>query len=482
MDGPWTEHIDDAVAHHRIKAAAFEVPGKGRHFLTVRGQLFNHARCSEGMPMTLFGLRALLLQDLAPLDALGSGTAAAAAILATDRRLPLECLVAIIGARTPAARRNRAQALLEFPLLVRILAMQRQPSVKVRFLPDLVASMVDEGQPLVRSLARLFHAPPWAIRHLRGLAAEDVEPYLSMPTLAQHIGALIPERAPARHGYALLDYLFGSELSERPWLAIAARRSVLKGGWPELGTRLARMPSFVDYASFVEALVGGLPELDGPLRGEKIDRALGEPTLAQVQCLSRRWHEIEAGIRDEAAPAVVRYDAHADTWPALFPRPRRVGGYEMRSLTDRASLEVEGRALKHCVGGYAGRCAAGISHIVGIRRRGENVATAELRVVRRGTRLSLQVRQVSGVRNSAPEPGAVTALERAAAEVPAELLEALPAPDDSMATAANQAPGQLFVDTLARLGHEALALYRPCLQVSPSKSGLWHAVESRFGA
>jgi hypothetical protein len=472
MANPWNSWVRDPSDGRKLKAAAFDVPGKGPHFLALRGQLFDAGRQPEGMPGSVRGLQGYLAGDLSPLDALGPGMAAATELLAADSRLRLDCVVALLGASTALAKRNRAQALREFPLLVRFLTMQKQPTARLKFLPDEIADTVDEGRPLVGALAELFRVPPWTIRHLRRLSEEDVAPYTSMRQLALHLSILIPERAPAKHGYALLTYLFGSELDHYPWIAMAARRSVMQAGWPELGTRVARIAQFVDYAGFVHSLVR--------LRGDAIDAALGQPTLAQIERLSDRWHEIEARIRNEHAPPVSTRDPAADSWPPLLAQPKQFGDYELRSLCDRAALEAESQALSHCVAGYADRCAAGWSHIVSISWRGSKVATAELRLVGADSKRTLEVQQVSGHRNAPAEPGAVRAIELAIEGVQPGVLAAMPVPDESFLARDDRAAGWLFQQTYERLGQRVLALYRPCLQLSSSKSGLWDEVSRRY--
>ena len=245
----------------------------------------------------------------------------------------------------------------------------------------------------------------------------------------------------------------------------------MQAGWPELGTRVARVAQFVDYAGFVESLVH--------LRAEAIDAALGQPTLAQVERLSDCWHEIEVRLRNERAPPLPTYDREADCWPALLAKPQQFGEYELRSLCDRAALEAESLALSHCVAGYADRCAAGWSHIVSISRDGVRVATAELTLANLDTHPKLELKQISGHRNAPAESGALRAIERLIEHVPHSVLAGLPVPDASYFTQPDRAPGRLFQETYDRLGRRALALYRPCLQLSPSKSGLWDEVLRR---
>ncbi len=77
------------------------------------------------------------------------------------------------------------------------------------------------------------------------------------------------------------------------------------------------------------------------------------------------------------------------SWPALLPpfHCRPVGGagttglfeacgpgeatWRVEALTDPVALVSEGKALQHCVGQYADRCAAGTTHILSVRQRGE---------------------------------------------------------------------------------------------------------------
>jgi len=62
----------------------------------------------------------------------------------------------------------------------------------------------------------------------------------------------------------------------------------------------------------------------------------------------------------------------------LVDETTTAGTWSFVELTSGEDLFLEGMALHHCVAGYAGRCAAGCSAIVSMRRDGERIVTIEV--------------------------------------------------------------------------------------------------------
>jgi hypothetical protein len=97
-------------------------------------------------------------------------------------------------------------------------------------------------------------------------------------------------------------------------------------------------------------------------------------TWASLMRKQHVWHMEEARLamerRKEAGGCVA--------WSALVQWLQQ-GDLEAFSLNDSDDLWEEGAAMVHCVGGYDQRCFHNTSRIYSIRRKGERVATLELR-------------------------------------------------------------------------------------------------------
>ncbi len=126
---------------------------------------------------------------------------------------------------------------------------------------------------------------------------------------------------------------------------------------------------------------GQLPRKMAPPQNNDVPRGVGLAWWV-------RKHDVWA-----AAPLL---DAVDLTWsPVLHDVPQhpRLSAVE---LTTGEALAEDGAAMHHCVAGYAGYCALGMSRIVSLRDAASNarVATAELLVQDDGTLRVLQVRGV----------------------------------------------------------------------------------------
>ncbi len=134
---------------------------------------------------------------------------------------------------------------------------------------------------------------------------------------------------------------------------------------------------------------------------------------------SRRWHSHQHGML-AAMPRPDGLDGVTRDWPATLP-DARYRDVAVTVLTTRTSLADEGArgedgdgvgGLKHCVGGYAGRCLRGECRILSIRGPGPDgiptrLSTAE--VTLKGARPT--VAQHRGRGNSEPPEAARAALD-----------------------------------------------------------------------
>jgi hypothetical protein len=107
-------------------------------------------------------------------------------------------------------------------------------------------------------------------------------------------------------------------------------------------------------------------------------------TWAGIMRAQEHWHataaEREAARRAANREAYARHlvELRARSWESLIDK-RTIDGVSATPLTSGATLQAEGRQMKHCVGGerYIGDCSKGDTRIFSLRGTGER-ATAEL--------------------------------------------------------------------------------------------------------
>jgi len=194
----------------------------------------------------------------------------------------------------------------------------------------------------------------------------------------------------------------------------------LKTLWPErpdndVQTVLLAMHDMAER--FGQTLLG--PSVEGilsdgmPLNSLAARMLYGRDDFRRMVRRQAAWHadlpRLDAAL---GAPADL-------AWPALFaPYAHPAHGIEIRCLTSAAELHAEGgtgpdaagmAGLAHCVGGYAGACHEGRSHIAAVTGPGGTgrvrLATAEF-VVEGGT---FRIRQLRGRRNAAPSEEVLSA-------------------------------------------------------------------------
>jgi hypothetical protein len=115
-----------------------------------------------------------------------------------------------------------------------------------------------------------------------------------------------------------------------------------------------------------------------------------------------RWHE---QVLEEQANTKTTAFSRSEHWPAVAA-DWASGEFEAVVLRDASELKEEGRAMRHCVGGYADTCLRGNSRIVSIRWRGARVST-----------LQLQARDRDGRALALPNKDSVAELGRALGQI-----------------------------------------------------------------
>ena len=137
-------------------------------------------------------------------------------------------------------------------------------------------------------------------------------------------------------------------------------------------------PADLDYAT--ERLCRELVRDPAGLASGAWTVLFGEKGLVAVLRGTAEWH-----ARQQLMDLALRGAADPRTWPVPFPPFVSSGGRRLVPLSSAAELAAEGAALRHCVGGYAGKCIAGESVIVSVRTAdGSRSSTAELVLARDG--------------------------------------------------------------------------------------------------
>ena len=328
----------------------------------------------------------------------------------------------------PTHRRNRLQLATTFPLFLRAAATAG----------GLIGRLVDDGAPLVRTLAAQWAVSPSVLRGLRGLPVEliGVQWQANVEALVAVLNALPAEFRPGADAAAWRVFndciaFAESVFARRPWtspLALAWLRQAAKRGWT--AEAIAETEREVLQASI--ALVDELRQ--ALIEAVKAESAVAAVATADEAALSARaWHGADAylaGIapkrlvalaqryRRELAAAQGQHAGEiaaargAGYWP-LLPG-EFVSGDRSRivvPLADRQALRAHGRAVVNCLGGshldhYAAACGRGQTFIVGVleARSRRPLSTAEVRATRPtlSGRTEVRVVQHTAAHNAAP--------------------------------------------------------------------------------
>ncbi len=108
--------------------------------------------------------------------------------------------------------------------------------------------------------------------------------------------------------------------------------------------------------------------------------------LGAIIAASKSWHKVVGQSSFENVFSM---------WPALCPTLTSPKGVQLVPLTTSAELAEEGRAMHHCVGGYAAQCLSGQSHIFSVRTS-KGVRLSTLQLVQRDRSISLGQNYAAG--------------------------------------------------------------------------------------
>ena len=311
----------------------------------------------------------------------------------------------------PEHRRNRLQLATTFPLFLRAAATAGSSGAG-----GLIGRLVDDGAPLVRSLAAQWAVSPSVLRGLRGLPVELIgaQWQLHLEALVAVLNALPAECRPGADAAAWRAFNDGIAFAEsvfarRPWtspLALAWLRQAAGRGWTAAAIAETDREALQASIALVDELRQALIEA---LKAECAAAALAAADEAALS--ARAWHGADAylaGIapkrlvalaqryRRELAVAQGRHAAEiaavrgAGFWP-LLPG-EFVSGDRSRivvSLADRQALRAHGRAVANCLGGthleyYAAACGGGQTFILGVLEAQSRrpLSTVEVRATR----------------------------------------------------------------------------------------------------
>jgi hypothetical protein len=346
----------------------------------------------------------------------------------------------------PIHRRNRLQLASTFPLFLRAAVSSGGSGAG-----GLIRRVVDDGVPLVRTLAAQWAVSPSVLRGLRGRPVETIgaQWQANIAALVTVLNALPAEFRPgadAAAWRAFNDHVSFAEsaFGRRPWtspLALAWLRQAARRGWT--AETIAEADHDLQQASI--ALVDQLRQ--ALIEALKAEGTLPTRTTVDAAALSARaWHEADrvlAGMapkrlialaqryRRELAVAQGEHASEIATargarfWPLL---PGEVlSGDRSRlvvPLDSRQALLAHGRAVVNCLGGshlnhYAAACGRGDAFILGVLEAGSRrpLSTAEVRAQRLTLigRTEVRLVQHTAAHNAAPSRACRDAVAEAVA-------------------------------------------------------------------
>jgi hypothetical protein len=346
----------------------------------------------------------------------------------------------------PSHRRNRLQLAATFPLFLHAAATAGGSGAG-----RLIGRLVDDGAPLVRTLAAQWAVSPSALRGLRGMPVDLIgaQWQANVEALVRVLNALPAEFRPGDDTAAWRTFnehvaFAESVFARRPWtspLALAWLRQAARRGWT------AEAIGETDR----EALQASIALVD-ELRQSLIEALKAETTAAgiagthEAALSARAWHGADAYLARIAPKRLValaqRYrrelaaaqSEHASEiaaargtgfWP-LLPG-EFVSSDKSRivvPLADRQALRTHGRAVVNCLGGshlefYAAACGGGQTFILGVLEAPSRrpLSTAEVRATRLTLtgRTGVRVVQHTAAHNEAPGRACREALAEAIA-------------------------------------------------------------------
>ncbi len=352
----------------------------------------------------------------------------------------------IDAAGSRMARRNRAQAIQTFPVL--ILALVRYPSGLDNIA---LTATIDEGVPLIDAIASVAAVKKGTVRYLRGRKASlfgpewldnpfqllrclDETPDHRRPTSSQEWTILWQLwRGCIRASGPLMD-IGDYELGFHRWCSRYYSSTNLDDHLGEFGKHVFTGLCSSGYTKAEELLQPH--QIRGDCWGDLSDFVIDVGRWCEQRARDLKFNVHVADIsRDRIAlellmqyPAIKLMElsalwrqtairsqiiaAEIAHWPPLLPVAIHSHGLTVISLTDSFQLAEEGRQLKHCVSTYTTACLLGLSHILSIQdKTGASLSTAEISLEDEPSgRLMPKVHQHVGLMNSEPDPSSQAAL------------------------------------------------------------------------
>jgi hypothetical protein len=234
----------------------------------------------------------------------------------------------------------------------------------------------------------------------RGARLREIAELMGVPMALRHVKPGAAHLASEYHNPELIVSMPDSLSRMRTWLRVVRHAALTAGS--EFGQWAAKnaleipgseneVLSFVhDVSDWVRA---------SRARNELVMRPFS-PTMSlrTVKALSAEWHEAVASHLNESKEA--------------FPEPwypaATLNGVDIVPIDNSVDLYREGAAMRHCIGTYADEVKAGIYCIYSVRREGERIATAAVRIAAGQGQLS----QIRGPCNAQVERGISATVER----------------------------------------------------------------------
>ncbi|MEI6206713.1 MAG: PcfJ domain-containing protein [Desulfuromonadales bacterium] len=322
----------------------------------------------------------------------------------------------------------RRQAMQSLPLLAQALTTQSSDHRMKR-----LQQSVDSGNPLLSALSDCFRCSKNLARFLsqKDYTLIGNEWQGKLDQLTGLLGIVKPDFWPVSsddwHNFNQWLRPLHSAFSNRNnpvWQQIMANgvNELASEGYGQIVTRMERhdialvdiltLPDFArDLGKWVEQFGGNK---------EQAETALQQYSLFRLALLSRRWHLWQAQTAGEVPTEPGKHgDDSASGWLTFIDEPWEKwlwphSRYSVVPLNTPLLLAEEGSRMKHCVGGYTGKCRYYGSHIFSIREQatGISLSTAELRFgIHDKSSDDISLMQHYGFQNATPSDHCKTVLQ-----------------------------------------------------------------------
>jgi len=353
--------------------------------------------------------------------------------------------------------RNRIQAMRELPWLLRPLAdldslfsthpeYPPAPPVITLGAATTILEAIDTARPLFDAVSRAFDLPRETVSWTRGQMLPNTAHFdvHRIRLLLLMLSWLPPEKRPGTDQdwahmkkviltlFAVLRGCWNQEefpdlLLDEPRYGVIFRRWLRELVRPDLAAAVHHLETWRlaghdagDMQDYLAALCKGMRDNQKAAKNHGDERGepqagdflawLGNRSLREIAGFSRRWHAAMHGQFRPEVPVYVPDHEHVAKWPAVLAKPLHADPCEIIELTTSRALAQEGRAMEHCVGGYAAQCVFDNRLIFSVRGVNKlRLSTVELELQEEPLRVCL--RQHKGRQNAAPPQSCVTVVE-----------------------------------------------------------------------